>query len=252
MPWFPDADGWHDDDTFWTDLYPFIFPPGSFAEQEQNVPRLLALAGRESGAVLDLCCGPGRHAVPLARRGLAVTGVDRSPFLLHQARELAAREKVAVELVCEDMRRFVRPAAFDLALSLTVSFGYFADPAENQAVLANVHASLRPGGVFILEVSGKEVEARGFQPTGSWGGPDLGLVVQRRHIIEDWDRMEVEWVFLLDGATRFLKTRHWLYSGRELKALLAEAGFRRTTLHGSFAGDPYGPEAGGLIAVAVK
>lgn len=252
MTRFPDAAGWHADASFWSDSYPFIFPAESFAEQERIVPRLLALAGRTSGAVLDLCCGPGRHAVPLARRGFAVTGVDNTPFLLEKARELASRAAVEVELVLADMRRFVRPAAYDLALNLTLSFGYFATPEENLAVLANVRESLKPGGTFVLEVSGKEVEARRFRPTGSWDAPDQGIVVQRRRIIADWSQMEMEWVFLLDGATRFLKTRHWLYSGSELKTLLASAGFSGVDLYGSFAGDAYGSEAESLIAVAVR
>ncbi|HVR96848.1 MAG TPA: class I SAM-dependent methyltransferase [Thermoanaerobaculia bacterium] len=247
-----DPSDWHADPAFWIDSYPFLFPPESYVEQERVLPQILALAGRERGAVLDLSCGPGRHAVPLARRGFGVTGVDSTPFLLDKARELAGQEGVEVELVLEDMRRFVRPAAFDLALNLTVSFGYFEDPAENLRVLENVYASLRPGGVFVLEVSGKEVTARGYHDTGSWGGPDKGYVVQRRRIIDDWSRMEVEWVFALPGTTRFLTTRHWLYSGQELKALLAGAGFTRVDLYGSFAGAPYGSEAETLIAVAVK
>jgi SAM-dependent methyltransferase len=249
---FPAATGWHEDETFWDFVSPFIFQPGTFAEQEQTVAQLLALAGVERGEVLDLCCGPGRHAIPLARRGFAVTGVDRSPVLLRQTQETAEEKGVRVELVRSDMRRFVRPAAFDLALNLSVSFGYFEDPAENLAVLANVRESLRPGGTFILEVSGKEVEARRFRDIGSWDAPGHGIVVQRRRIVDDWDRMEMEWIFLADGATRFLKTCHWLYSGHELKALLAGAGFRQATLHGNFAGDPYGPDADSLIAVAVK
>src|SRR5436309_709930 len=159
--------GWHEDETFWDAVSPFIFPPGSFVDEERTAAQILALAGVERGAVLDLCCGPGRHSIPLALRGLAVTGVDRSPVLLRQAQENAEEKGVQIELVRSDMRRFVRPAAFDLALNVSISFGYFEDPGENLAVLANVQESLRPGGVFVLEVSGKEVEARRFHNTGS-------------------------------------------------------------------------------------
>src|SRR5262249_51145767 len=156
------------DETFWDAVSPFIFPPGTFVDEERTAARLLALTGVERGAVLDLCCGPGRHAVPLALRGLDVTGVDRSPVLLRQTQELAEERGVQSELVREHMRRFVRPAAFDLALNLGLSFGYFEDPAETLAVLANVHESLRPDCAFVLEVWGKEMEARRFHDTGSW------------------------------------------------------------------------------------
>ena len=69
--------------------------------------------------------GPGRHVAALAKRGFRVTGVDLSPFLLRRAQELAQRESFGIEWVQEDMRSFLRPEAFDLAISLFTSFGYF-------------------------------------------------------------------------------------------------------------------------------
>jgi 2-polyprenyl-3-methyl-5-hydroxy-6-metoxy-1,4-benzoquinol methylase len=70
------------------------------------------------GTVLDLCCGPGRHAVELARRGFQVTGVDACGFLLDRAAEHAARANLTADWVKQDMRRLLRPEAFDLACNL--------------------------------------------------------------------------------------------------------------------------------------
>ena len=134
---------WFADEAFWETLYPFLFPQERFEaadEQVEKILRLVEFAGRD---VLDLCCGPGRHSVALARRGLAVTGVDRSPFLLAKAKERALAAEVTVNWVAEDMRRFVRPKAFDLALSLFTSFGYFPDPEDDLRVLRNIRANLR-------------------------------------------------------------------------------------------------------------
>jgi 2-polyprenyl-3-methyl-5-hydroxy-6-metoxy-1,4-benzoquinol methylase len=88
-----------EDEASWEAVHPTTFPPERFLLGEEEVAQVLQLAPLERGRVLDLCRGPGRHVVPLARRGLAVTGVDRSLVLLARAREHAATAGVAVELV---------------------------------------------------------------------------------------------------------------------------------------------------------
>ncbi len=88
-----------------------------------EIDRLLALLEVPSGAaVLDLCCGPGRHAIELARRGQRVTGVDMTPSYLEAAAKAATAEGLDIELVEGDMRTFERPLAFDLVLNLGRSF----------------------------------------------------------------------------------------------------------------------------------
>ena len=71
---------WFDDDQFWATFDAYIFSPERMKGADREVEQLLALAGVKEGAALDLCC-PGRHAMALASRGLAVTGVDRSDAL---------------------------------------------------------------------------------------------------------------------------------------------------------------------------
>src|SRR5262245_8221 len=97
---------WFESEEFWKELYPYFFPAERFADAVDQVSQLIAGTGVSAGSVLDLCCGPGRHSVEFAGRGFAVTGVDRSAFLLDRARERAAAANVPVEWICEDMRRF--------------------------------------------------------------------------------------------------------------------------------------------------
>jgi 2-polyprenyl-3-methyl-5-hydroxy-6-metoxy-1,4-benzoquinol methylase len=131
------------------------------------VGHLIALTGLPSGTVLDFACAPGRYTIPLAQRDFRVTGVDCTSFLLDKARTYATTAHVQVEWVQDDMRRFSRAHAFDLAVNLVTSFGYFETPQEHRRVVQNVAASLKPGGRFVLDVLGKEVLARIFQPTRS-------------------------------------------------------------------------------------
>lgn len=98
--------------------------------------------------VLDVCCGPGRHAKHLADAGYEVTGVDRDVEAVRQARATVPGAAF-LELDQRDLRRL--PGSFDAALILWQSFGYF-DPAGNDQVLANIAELLRPGGRLLLDL----------------------------------------------------------------------------------------------------
>jgi len=50
---------WFDDDSFWRDLYPFMFPEKRFADAFEQVDKALELTTPEGKSALDLCCGPG-------------------------------------------------------------------------------------------------------------------------------------------------------------------------------------------------
>ena len=241
---------WFDDDAFWVECYPFMYPEHGFAQATKQADALLALAAPQGRCVLDLCCGPGRFAVPLAERGCRVTGVDRTAFCLDRARERAQAAKVDVEWVLSDMRAFARPEAFDLALCLGTSFGYFRDAGDEIRVLANLNASLRPGGACVIDVRGKERIARQFQPTTSDTLPDGSLLIQRNEVRDDWTRIRTEWIVVRGDRARRFMLDVAIYSGRELVDRLERAGFRDVALYGSLDGDRYGLDSERLIAVA--
>jgi SAM-dependent methyltransferase len=243
---------WFESEDFWRDFYPYMFPPERFAAAKEEVSRIVALTRCSGGSVLDLCCGPGRHAVEFAQCGFRVTGVDRSPFLLERAREHASGAGVSIELIKEDMRSFVRPATFDLACNLFTSFGYFKEEQENLRVLRNIHQSLKETGVLVIEVVGKERLARMWQNTISSELADGSLLVQRPQLRDDWCRVYSEWILVKDGRTRNFSFEHTIYSGRELKDCLLSCGFGQVQLFGDLQGSPYNLEATRLVAVARK
>jgi SAM-dependent methyltransferase len=228
-----------------------MFPENRIEAAEADVEQIVALAGFEGTEVLDLCSGPGRHSVALARRGLSVTGVDRSTFLLSRARERAAAAGVCVEWVQEDMRRFVRPGAFGLAVNLFTSFGYF-DDADNQRVLDNLSRNLRPGGKAVIDVFSKERLARVFEATSSEVQPDGSVFIERREIYDDWHRVRNEWILIRDGEASTYRLDLAVYSGVELRDRLERAGFGAVRLYGGYGGEPYDREARRLVAVATR
>lgn len=243
---------WFDDDSFWRELYPFLFPEERFADAIREVDQALELTKPKGRSALDLCCGPGRCSIALARRGFSVTGVDRTEYLLAEARRRARAAKVKIRWVRADMRDFVRPGAFDLVLSMFTSFGYFDDKREDFTVLENMSASLRPGGVCLIDVVAKEYLARVFQPTKSEVLPDGSRIVQRHEIFDDWTRIRNEWILIRRGRARSYTFHHTVYSGQELSDRMKQAGFARVRLYGDLNGGDYGTSAQRLIAVGRK
>jgi len=241
---------WFENEYLWRELYPYMFPPPRYAAAVEEVSQILALTDFTGHDVLDLCCGPGRHAVGFAQRGYAVTGVDASPFLLERALERGAEAAVEIEWVRDDMRRFLRPGAFDLAYSIFTSFGYFESEEDDLRVLRNVYESLKPGGAFVMEMIGKERLARIWQAAICTEFPDGAVLLQRPQLRRDWSRVYNEWTLVKDGRARTFTFEHSLYSGRELKDRLLHCGFREVRLFGDLQGAPFGLEAPWLVAVA--
>jgi len=243
---------WFEDDSFWRELYPFMFPEERIAIAEEQIEKALALTKPPGNSVLDLCCGPGRCSIALAKKGYSVTGVDRTKYLLDKARARAIAARVKVDWVRQDMRDFVRADSFAVVLSMFTSFGYFDDKRQDLLVLKNMFASLEPGGACLIELLGKEILARIFQPTTSTLLSDGTLVVQKHEIFDDWTRVRNEWLVIRNNRVKSFKFHHTVYSGQELREQLERAGFVAVRLYGNLDGDEYGPSAERLIAIGRK
>jgi SAM-dependent methyltransferase len=243
---------WYENEDFWRDLFSYIFSAERFSASKEEVTQIIALTQCTGGSLLDLCCGPGRHALEFAQRGFQVTGVDKSEFLLGEARERASQANISVEWIQQDMRLFHRPAAFDLVCNLYTSFGYFEDERDNFQVLQNIYENLKENGVLIIEVAGKERLARTWQNSICTELADGSLLVQRPQLCDDWCRVSSEWTLIEDGRARSFTFEHSIYSARELKDLLLRCGFKHVQLFGSLQGTPYDLDAARLVAVARK
>ena len=243
---------WFEDETFWNTFAPLIFDENRWAETSAVVDSVERLAGTRPGnSVLDACCGPGRHSLEFACRGYRVTGVDITSSYLEAARESARAEGVEIEFLHDDLRRFVRPDAFDLCVNLYNSFGYFADPAQEERMMGNIFRSLRPGGRLVLEMVGKETAVRDFTE-GEWFERDGWTILTEFSVVGAWEGLKNRWI-LIRGAERIDRSFvQRLYSGSEMRNLLARAGFAKIRILGSLDGAPYDQKAQNLVAVAER
>jgi SAM-dependent methyltransferase len=188
-------------------------------------------------AVLDVPCGGGRHAVALAERGFAVSGLDFSAEFLAAARTLAGARGVTVNWQQGDMRALPGPGTFDALFCFGNSFGYLDDQG-NADFLAAAARALRPGGRFALE-SGiiAETFLPSFHERRWYEFGDLLFLIQNYYDV-DRGGFETEYIFVRGGQVE--RRRGWqrVYTYSELRRLLRDAGFGEVAGFGSLTGEP--------------
>ncbi len=120
------------------------------------------------GSVLDVGCGTGRHAIELAKRGYAVTGLDLSSEMLSRAADAAKAENVHVEWIRANATQFTFPELYDAAVCLCEgAFGLLGesdDPIDQPlSILCNVSRSLKPQAKAVFTVLNAAAMLRKYQ-----------------------------------------------------------------------------------------
>lgn len=240
-------------ETVFDDRYLRLWGPLASPEAtEQQVEGIIAYLGVEPGAsILDLACGYGRIAIPLAQRGFRVTGLDLSETLLGQARANAAQAGVEVDWHQGDMREIPWEGAFDAVINVFSSFGYFTDEEENRRVLEGVARAIKPGGRFLIDVINRDWQVRQDLQRRWFEAGDL-LVLEDPWLDPVEGRAGEVWRWLEGGQWQTLEFDVRIYTATELKALIEAAGLRWITVYGGWTGDEFGPQSRRIIALAEK
>jgi SAM-dependent methyltransferase len=197
----------------------------SEARTRQQVRTIKSLLGLWRGRrVLDIPCGMGRLTIPLAKAGLAMTGVDLTAGYVRRARRQAAEAGLAVRFVQADMRRIEFDSEFDAAFNWFTSIGYFSDEEELD-FCRRVLRALKPGGRFLVETLNKTWLLPRFVRRKRDQVGDVEIIHCSR-----WDaassRTADTWTFRRNGTVERHRISLRLYSAPDLRKLLAAAGFR--------------------------
>ena len=191
--------------------------------------------------ILDLCCGQGRVALELARRGFNnVEGLDRSRYLIQKAKAQNKKEGLSAKFREGDARKLpYQPDTFDVVMIPGNSFGYFETPQDDIRVLKEVLRVLKPWGKILIDVADGEYLRKRFQPR-SWEWVDKNYFVCReRSLSLDKQRLISREVVthVKKGvvADQFYAER--LYTRKSLEELFKRAGFKDFTIHNEISGD---------------
>ena len=196
--------------------------------------------------LLDVFCGYGRHALPLARMGARVTGVDISDQYITDLQ--AATGKLPLTAFKGDFLELTNAdlavdTPFDAAYCLGNSFSFFPRP-EMRSFLTRISSLLKPGGRFlahsemIAESVLPDYQVRNWQPIGEDEyDPILFLVENRYDPLES--RIDSHLTYVRNGITQTRLAQHYVYTLSELGWMFREAGFRVVAYYGTVDGDSY-------------
>jgi len=222
--------------------YLALYPHRDEADAERLVDLIRrTVPWRDGLRVLDVACGPGRHARALEAAGACCTGVDLSAVLLARA-----RGATDAALVRADLRALpIRAGSMDLTVNLFTSFGYFESDAAHAAALAEMAATVRPGGWFVLDfLHASQVRAHLIERDGV-PAADVAVRVSR-HLSAD-GRFVSKTIETADG--RRFQERVRLFEPAELDRMLADAGVRPVYRFGDYAGAPLGPQSPRVVLI---
>jgi SAM-dependent methyltransferase len=221
------------------------------AQEVEAIVKLLALP--QGSRILDLACGHGRHAIPLAERRYRVTGQDLSEVFLNRARANADARGVKVSWVHGDMREILFEDEFDAIINIFTAFGYFESDEDDERVLQQVYKALRPGGRFLLETLPRDALVRGFQPFAVMRHDDGTLVIEERQFDPLTGRTAVRVTVLYpDGRRTEFGHRVRNYTPTELNRMLFRAGLKLHVTYGDLDGSPLTLDSRRLVVIAEK
>lgn len=234
-------------DEAWDELFDELYlrtyaghEPGDPTEEALAAVRL---AGVEPPAeVLDAPCGYGRHSIALAEAGYRITGADRSPVLLEEARRRAGGGDWPQWVQADHRELPFADGSFDGVVNLFSSLGYRGEEGD-RATLAELRRVLRPVGSLVIETQHRDRIMAIFRER-DWTELDGGnLRFEARRFDHATGVIETDHNLLAaDGARHGLTYTMRLYTATELARLVAEAGFAGVECFGGFDREPLSRE----------
>ena len=228
----------------------------SEAETEATLDFIIRhLEVRPEARVFDQCCGIGSLALPLARRGFAVHGVDQATPYIEKAAALARQGNLSASFVEADAFEYV-PEPCDGAFNWWTSFGYADDDRTNLCMLRRAHAALVAGGRFILDTMNAPGILRHFErDIVTERETSRGRVTLHRRSALDLEKGRVlkTWRYFLPRGEKVVhQTSVRLYLPSTLREMLLEAGFETVALFGDLNDSPLDIDHLRCICVATK
>lgn len=123
----------------------YLMPPQI---TNQEIPFWIDLATQFGNPILELCCGTGRIAIPLAEKGFQVTGLDSAQSMLAEARKKSSQ----VEWIEADIRDFEIERKFSLIILPINCIWHLSNIEAIESFFACIKKHLKPGGKFVIDI----------------------------------------------------------------------------------------------------
>jgi SAM-dependent methyltransferase len=213
-------------------------------ELVDGMVRVLESFGVKSGCMLDLCCGNGRVAIHMAKRGFKAVGVDMSNVFLEDAKKKARERRVTrmVKFLEGDVRRLKDVVGsvsepFDVVVNAWTSVGYSSQENDLSIFKQARELSRKDAILFIAQTTHSEYISLKFVPTSYTEVDDMVLMESRKYDATT-SQMMASWAFYnkrgedLKFVDRIEYEIH-VYSLSELSSLLRDAGWEVVASYGN-------------------
>jgi SAM-dependent methyltransferase len=220
---------------------------GMFADEvlQPAIDRLVDLAG--SGRALEFAIGTGRVGVPLAERGVSVTGIELSRPMVDQLRTKV--DEASIPVVVGDMATARAPGEFSLVYLVFNTISNLLTQAEQVACFRNAAAHLRPGGRFVIELGVPQLpdpppnpQVSVFHQESGYIGLDTYDAVSQRVVSHHFRFGEGR------TATLFRSLHRYVWPA-ELDLMAQLAGFERESRHADWSGAEFTATSGSHVSV---
>ncbi|MBI3270440.1 MAG: class I SAM-dependent methyltransferase [Planctomycetes bacterium] len=217
------------------------------AELRDDLRFFLRESARAGDPVLELACGTGRVALPLAQQGIRMVGLDLDPAMLAHALRKAHATATDLPLLRADMRRFAFAPRFRLVFVAYSSLRDLPAVEDWERCFRCVAGALAPGGVFLLDdeappPAGGAREGRFVFPGTAAGTTVDGRVRWELHPSDQTTRGEM--TYELQGADGQRKARTYPFRGSyaapaEIVEMLERSGLRLVDRFADPEGNPW-------------
>ena len=134
-------------------IYDLIYRDKDYEGECDFVERIFQRFSPKSvKSILDGGCGAGGHAIPLAKRGYEVTGIDSSKMMIKEAKEKAVKANLNIDFQTADLRQFSLNRRFDACLCMFAVLGYITETKKLLQTLENIRGHLNKESLFICDV----------------------------------------------------------------------------------------------------
>lgn len=243
---------WHK--TFFRRAVFFPGEPSAVAAAPREAAFVYRALGLKKGKnILDLCCGTGRHSLPLAKRGLRVVGLDATEDYLREAR-FRGRGVERLSFIRGDMRSLPFQGEFDAVINLWTSFGYFVNPADDLRVLKSVAKALKPGGGFLIDIVNSGWLTKNFTPKNWSRRPDGTYLLEDVQLVKGKDHAHINTFTVIGRGRRPASGTFFVrnYDYARLAKLLKQAGLVPVRRWGGLDASPYEPDCRRMVILARK
>jgi SAM-dependent methyltransferase len=209
------------------------------------VDRLASLAG--DGRALEFAIGTGRIAIPLAERGVPVTGIELSVPMIEQLRTKASEG--AIPVVVGDMAYVRVEGEFTLVYLVYNTISNLLTQAEQVACFGNAARHLTPGGRFVIELEVPQLRALPPGQVGSVFHAEPGYIGLDTYDVVHQQLVSHHFRFGAGREATIFRSPHRYIWPAELDLMAQIAGFALETRHADWAGSEFTAESRSHVSV---